>query len=425
MITLRAAAVSAGFDVNTDLDWAVVLSTISQPGAVNGPYTSRDIIVEPGEYQCRSTMTLGVAAGRPIRLVGDGPVDQNVAPGRGASFVWRKPPDNGGPLGLIRAPSTMVSRIAFRGDGDKMLPASNGIVIEADCELRNSWVTSVKVAPNGAAILITGSLSAGENATGVNMWRLDDVHVRGVWGGGHGFKVLGADGNAGLAVGLDVSDVFGVPVGQPDGGVTGSGIWDASFLGNTYLACHVHQSVGNQAPPIRVNHTWSADTGWQAVSGSNRSRFLGCYVEGLGASRIGLPATWFAGQGVVTGGAMTIGEGRIGSAVLLEPTIRATGTASGNNIARIAKIEVDRDASGSIDQMWTLDYECRPASSHFGWARLMAGANSAQEVLAFNGDNKFEARVARLQPWGQRVKDAEAKMAALEARIAALEAGNG
>lgn len=76
--------------------------------------------------------------------------------------------------------------------------------------------------PTDAAWWAPGPGSAVGNA---NSWMVSGLRLQ--QNGKHGLYVSGADANAGLAIAVDASSNLR------------SGIYDASFLGNTYLACHV------------------------------------------------------------------------------------------------------------------------------------------------------------------------------------------
>lgn len=77
---------------------------------------------------------------------------------------------------------------------------------------------------NGISI-IAGAGTGGANEGNANLWFVQNVNCSG--NGGWGFFVNGADTNAGNAIALDCTRN-----GR-------GGIWDSSFLGNTYIGCHV------------------------------------------------------------------------------------------------------------------------------------------------------------------------------------------
>jgi hypothetical protein len=100
-----------------------------------------------------------------------------------------------------------------------------------------------------------------------NNWRIDNV--RSAENGFDGLFVDGADANAGVAIRLDCSANLRC------------GIFDSSFLGNTYVGCH---TAGN------VNACYKTD------NANARNVFLGCYSEG------GQPAAELVAPTTVLGG---------------------------------------------------------------------------------------------------------------------------
>jgi hypothetical protein len=100
---------------------------------------------------------------------------------------------------------------------------------------------------NGITIVGNEALIPSTNA---NSWLIDSCSIQ--LCGGQGIYVSGPDANAGTAINTFC------------GSNAGWGIWDASFLGNTYVGCITQ---GNGAG------SYNAD------SANGRSLFLGCYSE--------------------------------------------------------------------------------------------------------------------------------------------------
>jgi len=93
--------------------------------------------------------------------------------------------------------------------------------------------------------------------------------------GGHGLYVKGADANAGAGYNINASY---------NGGW---GIYDSSFLGNTYVACHT-----------AVNTLGS----YKSDNANARNLFLGCYSEGgQPAGSIVAPAMFIGGLNDISG----------------------------------------------------------------------------------------------------------------------------
>lgn len=396
MISLKEAAAQAGFDTSTTLDWAEVVTTLSKPDAKGGPY--HVLSVEPGEYRCKTTMRLSAPTGRPIRIVGTGPVNQHAASGRGASFVWPSAPPDGGPLVEILAPDCEVERVAFRGRGTAMPLLSNGVVARARVHMRHVWITSLNVAAGGSALVIDGSDTIWDSAgkglgPGANSWDLYDVAVRGVWGPGNGIHVRGGgDSNAGCATLVNASDVQ-----------EGIGIWDDGFLGNLWQACHVHQGATNNSPP------------YKCVDPNARSLFIRCYTEGLKASDIRRPSMWIQGQGRVEGGCTSLSEGRMRNVTIFDPTIQGVRDAR-TGVVELMRWNLDGNGDEIVDDWWSMIYDPRPGA-HNRWLRLLSRGASSAEVLAMREGG---LRSDGISPIDTRMAAAEKRIAELEAKLAEM-----
>lgn len=176
----------------------------------------------------------------------------------------------------------------------------------------------------GNGIHIHAIAGAGDIREGnANNFNLDTIRITNV--GGHGVYVKGADANAGVGIGIDCS------------GCGRGGIWDESFLGNTWIACHtavvgraggqvshggsryfvMDDTNGGSTEPGTNSAVWrligpgGPHTYYPAwVSGQSYQRghsyfcnnpnaasvFLGCYTENDGVpSRIQYPAVVVGG----------------------------------------------------------------------------------------------------------------------------------
>ena len=105
------------------------------------------------------------------------------------------------------------------------------------------------------------------NGTNANLWMIEFCITAG--NGRHGLYVDGEDSNAGVCINLDSS---------ANGAI---GIYESSFLGNTYMQCHTSGNLGGS---------------YKADAGVNRSLFLNCYAES------GQPATTIDSSSMVLGG---------------------------------------------------------------------------------------------------------------------------
>lgn len=119
----------------------------------------------------------------------------------------------------------------------------------------------------GVNIVATNGVSG--NA---NNWRLDNCRL--AENGFDGLYVDGDDANAGCATMVDCSSNLRW------------GIFDSSFLGNTYTACHVSANTAG---------------GYKTEGLNNRSCFVGCYTEGGQTSEFTYP-------GMIVGGTWGVSD---------------------------------------------------------------------------------------------------------------------
>lgn len=145
----------------------------------------------------------------------------------------------------------------------KATSSGDGIWLRARARLRDVVIDSM--GRYGVRIEATAGGSPNGNA---NNWSIENCRIMSC--GSHGLFVDGADVNAGVAVRLDSSSN------------TGWGIFDSSFLGNTYVGCH---TAANTAGSYKTDNA------------NARNMFVGCYAEG------GQPAANLVPPTSVIGGA--------------------------------------------------------------------------------------------------------------------------
>lgn len=157
---------------------------------------------------------------------------------------------------------------------------AHGVSLKARARLQNVLVMWF----SGDGIHIVAGNTEGTNANG---WAID--FCRSERNGRHGLYLDGADANAGVAVGLDVSDN------------AGWGVFDSSFLGNTFVGCH---AAANALGAYKTDNP------------NQRSIFVGCYSEG---GHLGSEVMWpsavvggMHGAGVDGGWGLLDGELRPG-----------------------------------------------------------------------------------------------------------------
>lgn len=166
------------------------------------------------------------------------------------------------------AGGTTIENLTIRTTRNTAVQEANCHGVHADTRftVRNCVVTYF--GDCGINIVATSGGSPNGNA---NNWRIDNVRC--AENGYDGLYVDGADTNAGVAVRLDCSSNLR------------HGIFDSSFLGNTYVGCHT-ASNGNVS--------------YKTDNSNARNMFLGCYAEsGQGAAEFVSPTS-------VVGGVMDI-----------------------------------------------------------------------------------------------------------------------
>ncbi|MGV0912442.1 right-handed parallel beta-helix repeat-containing protein [Martelella sp. FOR1707] len=100
---------------------------------------------------------------------------------------------------------------------------AHGIWLRARAVVKNMLISSFS--GNGVHIRATSGSSDPLAEGNANVWYSSTLRIQNC--GGHGFYVDGADVNAGIATAINCANN-----GR-------SGIYDSSFLGNTYIGCHV------------------------------------------------------------------------------------------------------------------------------------------------------------------------------------------
>jgi hypothetical protein len=138
----------------------------------------------------------------------------------------------------------------------------HGIWLRARAAIRNITITGF---PGNGINIVASAGGAADVEGNANNWYVELARITGCFG--HGVFVDGADVNSGVAIAVDASS-------------NGRwGIYDSSFLGNTYLACH---SATNGQALIGAN---AADASSTVTFGGNR------YFANVAASEADLVAT--------------------------------------------------------------------------------------------------------------------------------------
>src|SRR5262249_54654758 len=136
---------------------------------------------------------------------------------------------------------SVVERVVLKGQGSTAnAPPAHGVVMNASTILRDVYVSGF----SGNGIHIVASLPASASHWQVQNRRVADCE--------HGLFADGDDANVGCAIALDCRDN------------RGWGVYDSSFFGNTFIACHTNHNVKG---PYKTDGP------------DQRSMFLNCYSE--------------------------------------------------------------------------------------------------------------------------------------------------
>lgn len=138
---------------------------------------------------------------------------------------------------------SVIRNVVIRAIGKDDEP-TNGITLLDRATIENVWVSSF----SGVGILIEADVNQ-DPPTNANNWRINDVRIDNC--DSHGLFVNGGDANGGVAIALDSSS---------NGGW---GIFDSSFLGNTYIGAHTATNLGS----------------YKSDNRNARNLFLNCYAE--------------------------------------------------------------------------------------------------------------------------------------------------
>jgi hypothetical protein len=251
----------------------------------------------------------------------------------------------------------------------------HGIQLRGRATMRNLYIRGVS--QNGVHIVVT---AGGELDGNANNWFAENINIE--WCGGHGFYTSGADANAGTGIAINAAH---------NGGF---GIYDGSFLGNTYVSCHtatngvlgltetpntvtsyvtyggnrysvvIGQAVAASTTTPGTNEaiwayqgsggvhstcpTWVSGTtyregGAYAATDSNaRNIFIGCYSESdQGVSQISPPA-------MCVGGLLASGT----SSISITPHL-STSTNGGFTMTDAVAVVGYRDGGGPTGDQWS------------------------------------------------------------------------
>lgn len=242
---------------------AALASFPNTPGAWPGSYAGV-IEIPPGSYYLSNTWKID----RQVRITGHSSPDGN-APGAvrlifadgidGIVFEDYRTSVSGNFADGATLERVYITRKNFA------LSTGDGIWMRTRARLRDIIID--RFGRHGCRIDATSGASTTQG--NANNWEIQSSRF--MRNGMDGLFVDGADANAGVAIRLDCS-------------ANGRhGIYDSSFLGNTYVACHVDANLAE---------------GYKTDNLNNYCVFVGCYEEG------GWTPSSFAGATTVLGGVL-------------------------------------------------------------------------------------------------------------------------
>jgi len=139
---------------------------------------------------------------------------------------------------------SVIQNLVIRASGQNGSVA-DGITLLDRATIENVWVNNF----SGIGVRIEADVNR-TPPTNANTWRINNVLITEC--GSHGLWVNGGDTNAGVAIALDSSS---------NGGW---GVFDSSFLGNTYIGAHTATNLLG---------------GYKSDNRNARNLFLNCYAE--------------------------------------------------------------------------------------------------------------------------------------------------
>lgn len=342
------AAIAAGtstYDCRNALTQAIASVTTPGPGfTVAGP----QIMFPPGDYVFGGFIDLkkqvrisGTVAGMP-----DGqPVKWKFPANSGGITVNTYNTINGGVQvpPTIGADGSIIENITFQGGGGTNVNA-HGIWLRARATIRNVTIRDFR----GNGVNAVASAGGGGALEGnCNNFRLDTMRI--IQCGGHGVFVNGADANAGTIIGVDASSN------------QGWGIYDSSFLGNTYVGCHTD------------NNTLGA---YKSDDINARNLWLGCYSEG------GQPTSNMVFPAQVVGGLHAAGiTGTFINNIEVPTRVNGNATSVTGQTITLQAGAVD-PADGNVFQLTSSDESGTPIRLKYSLGRwFMNWANTAFEFF--------------------------------------------
>jgi hypothetical protein len=176
----------------------------------------------------------------------------------------------GGVSSSVDGRFSVIKDIAIEGAGPAVGSVVHGIFTNGRFHVERLFLGEFR----GCGFYADGS-GVGNN---INSWTANDIGCDN--NGQHGWYITGNDANAGRATGIDCNENDGV------------GIFDSSFLGNTYVACQVAINGGaavGQGPS-------GEHLGYKVDEVLSATVFLGCYAEDDQWLDLAQSAQWIGSQ---------------------------------------------------------------------------------------------------------------------------------
>jgi Pectate lyase superfamily protein len=236
--TLVAGAVVVQGTPQADGAWCVVKDLCVYPaGKPSYPEWTPDTLVSPGDVVSQS----GVVAPYPTSYTG-----------------WAFRAVVGGTTGgtepdwaSIQFPAAALEQLTITDGGVtwQIIEYGHAIRLYEFAKIENVYCSNA----GGDGIRVHADVTDSDVPTGANIFRIDYSRMEGCLG--YALFVAGGDSNAGLVTRLSGASN------------SGGGIFDNSFLGNTYVECHMADNYPSLNDYIGIN-------------GNATGLFCGCYSEG-------------------------------------------------------------------------------------------------------------------------------------------------
>jgi hypothetical protein len=384
----HAVDIESFYDPSDGGDWAPALRrAIDSFTAGAHPSVGGKILLGPKTYELASSVDID----REIVLEGAGgpgwfsPSVLLFAAGVDGIVVHSPETSPANPDPLRRGAWSVIRNLSVQSQGGAgAVPEVHGIVMKARAAVENVYVKGF----SGNGIRIDADVND-VPPTNANNWRIDTVRIDGC--GSHGLFVDGGDTNAGTATAVDSSS---------NGGW---GIYDSSFLGNTYVGAHTAANAMGS---------------YKSDNPNARNLFVNCYAEsGQSPAEIASPA-------MVIGGLLDLAPDVTTALRPAGEELQARNSISAANnagpvavIGRLGSLNTDNVALEFVHEdesswPWRLEFD-----ESDSWWKLRWANTSAHVALALSVDATAEGRGQLWLPAGAWLGAAASKVQVQAASI--------